>query len=61
LKARVTVIITLALSAFYGVYMAHERRAGHSFDKIGQFLETAIVAFIGWSIGKASGRGRSSL
>lgn len=46
-KARVTVIIAVALIAFYGVYMAHEWRAGHSFDKIGQFLETAIVAFIG--------------
>jgi hypothetical protein len=59
-KARVTVIITVALIAFYGVYMAHEWRAGHSFDKIGQFLETAIVAFIGWSIGRASGRSHSN-
>jgi ABC-type amino acid transport system permease subunit len=59
-KARVTVIIAVALIAFYGAYMAHEWRAGHSFDRIGQFLETAIVAFIGWSIGRASGRGRSN-
>jgi hypothetical protein len=46
-RARIAAFIAVALVAFYGIYMAHEWHEGHSFDKIGQFLETAIVAFIG--------------
>jgi hypothetical protein len=59
-KARVTAIIAVSLITFYGIYIAHEWHEGHSFEKIGQFLETAIVAFIGWSVGKASGGHGSS-
>jgi hypothetical protein len=59
-RVRVAAFIAVAFVAFYGIYMAHEWHEGHSCDKIGQFLETVIVAFIGWSVGKASGRDGSN-
>ena len=53
-KARTTTILVVAMVAFYGIYLAHEWWVGNSFEKVGRFIENALVMFLGWCIGKGT-------
>jgi len=60
-RARVALIIVIALVVLYTLYFAPEWWTGKSFEGIGRFLENGISLFIGWCVGKAFPRRREEL